>query len=266
MTGSLPFDTSNFEKLPIGIIICEPVLNEDGSRRDYRIVFGNESFGRLWQCLKKKNDFIGELAKKNNLLDGKIISTPLEVPAPYVGFILTDATDHDRKTARENFMRSVRKMEGAKLLMRERNDGKFEAVFASRGFARMMQCTMDYALKRLNERSVVIFTHPDDRLAVRRMLRRQVSEESTKDLTIRFVTAKGNVVWCNVNFNFLDELGENYVYCTLFDVTAVKIYAQRLQKTYMTIGDNFYRANERTLSMFRANLTRNKVEDIQGRD
>ena len=266
MSDSLPFDTSTFEKLPISIIICEPVLNADGSLRDYRIVFGNEPFGRLWKNLKKRNDFIGELVKKNNLLDGKIISTPLDLPAPYVGFILTDASKHDKKSARENFINSIKKMEGAKLLLRERNDGKFEAVFLSRGFARMMQCTIDYAMKKLNERSVVFFTHPDDRLSVRRMLRRRVSEDSTKDLTIRYVTAKGNVVWCNVYFNFLDDLGENYVYCTFFDVTTVKIYAQRLQKTYMTIGDNFYRANERTLSMFRANLTRNKVEDMQGKD
>ncbi len=268
MNSSLPFDTSNFEKLPISIIICEPVTNADGSLRDYRIVFGNEPFARLWQNLKKKTDFIGELVEENNLLaEEKILSTPLEnLPAPYVGFILTDITEHAKKTARNNFITSMKKIEGAKLLLRERNDGRFEAVFVSRGFARMMQCTIDYAMKRLNERSVVFFTHPDDRLAVRRMLRRRISEDSTKDLTIRYVTAKGNVVWFNVNFTFIDDFGENYVYCTFFDVTAAKIYAQRLQKTYMTIGDNFYRANERTLSMFRVNLTRNKVEDVQGRD
>ena len=54
MSDSLPFDTSTFEKLPISIIICEPVLNADGSLRDYRIVFGNEPFGRLIICLTGK--------------------------------------------------------------------------------------------------------------------------------------------------------------------------------------------------------------------
>ena len=49
-------------------------------------------------------------------------------------------------------------------------------------------------------------------------------------------------------------------------MTSIKVYERRLQLTYMSIGDNFYRANERTLSMLRANLTRNKVEDVQGRD
>ena len=267
MNSSLPFDTSNFEELPISIIICEPVANADGSLRDYRIVFGNEPFDRLWQSLNKKDNFIGELAGENNLLaNEKFIATPLDnLPAPYVGFILTNGIKRDKKTERENFLNYIKKMEGAKLLMRERNDGKYEAIFVSRNFARMMQCTADYAIKFLNSRSVVVFTHPDDRLAFRRMLRRRVSEDSTKDLTVRQITAKGNVVWCNINFTFIDDFDEHYVYCTFFDVTSAKIYAQRLQKTYMSIGDNFYRANERTLSMFRANLTRNKVEDIQDR-
>ena len=174
--------------------------------------------------------------------------------------------DYDKNSARSHFLQSISKMEGANILMRERADGRFEAVFVSKSFARLMQCSVGNVMKLLNGRSVVIFTHPDDRLAVRRMLRRRVSEDSTKDLTIRHVTAKGNVVWCNVTYTFIDDFGEHYVYCTYFDVTSLKVYAQRLQATYMSIGDNFYRANERTLSMFRANLTRNKVEDMQGRD
>lgn len=174
--------------------------------------------------------------------------------------------DYDKNSARSHFLQSISKMEGANILMRERADGRFEAVFVSKSFARLMQCSVGNAMKLLNGRSVVVFTHPDDRLAVRRMLRRRVSEDSTKDLTIRHVTAKGNVVWCNVTYTFIDDFGEHYVYCTYFDVTSLKVYAQRLQSTYMSIGDNFYRANERTLSMFRANLTRNKVEDMQGRD
>ena len=270
MNSSLPFNTSNFEELPISIIICEPVKNTDGSLRDYRIVFGNEPFARLWQSLGKANDFIGKFAGENNLISGgKILSTQMNnLPAPYTGFILTDLSDYEKKSARNNFMRSIWKMEGAAILLHERNDGKFEAVLVSKSFARLMECGVAKVMKLLNERSVVFFTHPDDRLAVRRMLRRRVSEDSTKDLTIRQVTAKDNIIWCNVNYTFIDDFGdgEHYVYCRFFDVTSVKIYAQRLQKTYMTIGDNFYRANERTLSMFRANLTRNKVEDMQGKD
>ncbi|MBD3878442.1 MAG: response regulator [Quinella sp. 1Q5] len=175
-------------------------------------------------------------------------------------------SEHDRQSARSYFFNLVRQMEGAILLLQEKNDGRFEVVFVSKGFAKLMQSNVEEAIKLFDERGVIAFTHPDDRLAVKRMLRRRISEDSTKDLTIRQITTKGEVVWCNVTYTFVDDLEEHYVYCTFFDVTSLKVYAQRLQTTYMTIGDNFYRMNERTLSMFRANITRNKVEDIQGQD
>ena len=167
---------------------------------------------------------------------------------------------------RNQFLETIKQMEGATLLLREKTYGKFEAVYASKNYAKLMGGNVEELLTELNERGVIAFTHPDDRLAVKRMLRRRVSEDSTKDLTIRQLTNSGEVIWCNVTYTFIDDYGEHYVYCTFFDVTAAKVYAQRLQTTYMSIGDNFYRANERTLSMFRANLTRNKVEDVQGRD
>ena len=266
MNCSLPFDVSKYDELPISVIICKPVSKADGSGRDYRIVFGNESFARLWRNLGKTTDFIGKTVGEN-FSGEKILSTPIKnLPEPFAGFILTDVTAYERKSARTAFLKTVKQMEGASLLLRERNDGRFEVVFVSKGFARLMQCTVDDALKTLREKSVIAFTHPDDRLAVKRMLRRRVSEDSTKDLTLRHVTARGETIWCYVNYTFVDDFGEHFVRCAFFDVTSVKVYAQRLQKTYMTIGDNFYRANEKTLSMLRANLTRNKVEDIQGRD
>ena len=175
-------------------------------------------------------------------------------------------SEYDRQAARVYFFKLIRQMEGAIILLREKTDGRFEVVFTSKSFAKLMQSSVEEAMKLFDEQGVIAFTHLDDRLAVKRMLRRRVSEESTKDLTIRQINAKGEVVWCNVTYTFVDDFDEPYVYCRFFDVTSLKVYAQRLQKTYMTIGDNFYRMNERTLSMLRANITRNKVEDIQGRD
>ncbi|MBQ7454728.1 MAG: hypothetical protein IJS69_06750, partial [Selenomonadaceae bacterium] len=266
MNSSLPFDTTTFDELPISIIICKPVLNADGSARDYRIVFGNEPFAKLWNASGKTEDFVGELVNEN-FLTTKFFSTPLKnLPEPFVGFTLIDTSDHDKKITRANFLRIVRQTEGATLLMREKTDGRFEVVFVSKGFAKLVECSVDDALTFFQESGVIAFAHPDDRLAVKRILRRRVSEEGTKDLTIRQMTARGEMLWCNITFTFVDDFDENFVYCTFVDVTSAKVYAQRLQATYMSIGDNFYRANSRTLSMFRANLTRNKVEDVQGRD
>ncbi len=266
MNSSLPFDTSKFDELPISIIICTPVLNADDSVRDYRIVFGNEQFAGLWSALRKFYDFVGELVGEN-LSSEKFFLTPLNnLPAPYVGFSVTDLSDIEKKSARNQFLRLIRQTENAAILLRDKDDGRFEVVFVSRGFAKLVRCSVDNAVTTFAKNGVIAFTHPDDRLAVKRMLRRRVSEDSTKDLTIRQLTTHGETVWCKVNYTFIDEFDERYVYCTYFDVTTFKVYAQRLQTTYMSIGDNFYRVDERTLSMFRANLTRNKVEDIQGRD
>ncbi|MBO4779591.1 MAG: PAS domain-containing protein, partial [Selenomonadaceae bacterium] len=266
MTASLPFDTTKFDELPINIILCKPVLNADGSARDHRIVFGNETFIEWRQAGNGERNFFGKLVSE--ILSGeKVLSTPLKnLPEPYTGFILTDVTDYEKKSARTNFLRTMRHTEDAVLLIRDTGDGRFEVVFVSKGFAKLMACSVDYALNFFRENGVIAFTHTDDRLAVKRMLRRRTSEESTKDLRIRQTTSRGETVWCNVTFTFVDDFGEHYVRCTFFDVTSLKIYEQRLKATYMSIGDNFYRANDRTLAMFRANITRNKVEDIQGRD
>ena len=267
MKNSLPFDTKKFDEMPISIIICKPVLNADGSKRDYRIVFGNEPFANLWRGLGKKRNFVSELVDENNLFGEKILPTPLtDLPAPYVGFILTDIADYEKKFARNHFLRSIRKMEAAAVLLREKSDGQMAVVFVSKSFGKLMSCTAKDAFNRISRSGAAAFTHPDDVLAIRRMLRRRVSENGTKDLTIRQINAHGEIIWCNVNCTFFDDFGERYIYCAFFDVTPVKIYEQRLQTTYMAIGENFYRANERTLSIIRANITRNTIEDLQGKD
>lgn len=266
MYSSLPFDTTKFDELPISIIICQPVFNADGSAKDYRIVFGNEQFANQWNAFGKKSDFHGELVN-DNLPQNKFISTPLNnLPKPYVGFILTDTTEYNRQNAKDNFLRMARHAEGARLLIREESNGKFSVVFVSKMFAQMVQCNLNDAKRAFEQNGIIAFAHPDDRLSLKRMLRRRISDEGTKDLIVRYMTAHGEMIWCNITFTFIDEFNEHYIYCTFFDVTSLKVYAQRLQSTYMAIGDNFYRSNDRTLTMFRANLTRNKVEDVQGKD
>ena len=212
---TLPLDTTKYAAAPLGIIICKPIKNADGSLRDYRIIFGNEPFKRL----TGKTNFIGMLVSE--LTDNrKFMKTQLEdVPEPYVGFAVISIAEDEKKITRKQFLKTIRQMEGAAVLLREKSYAKFEAVFVSKGFAKLMRCNVEEALSNLNQHGVIAFMHADDRLAVKRMLRRRTSEDSTKDLTIRLVTAKDEVIWCNVNYTFIDDFGEHYVYCTFFDVT-----------------------------------------------
>ena len=166
-----------------------------------------------------------------------------------------------------HFLRSIKQIENAAVLLKQNDNGDIETVFVSDEFAKLMECkNVDEATQLMSGSGFIVTTHPDDRLSVRRMLRRRISEKRTKELTIRKITAKGNEIWCNVHYAFIDDFDEHYIYCTYFDVTTSRIYAQRLRTSYTSIGDNFYRENKKTLGMFRVNLSRDIIEDMKGRD
>ena len=166
----------------------------------------------------------------------------------------------------EERLKALRAIENAAVLLRLLNDGQCETIFVTEEFARMMESSVEEAEQMMNGNGFIKSTHPDNRLSVRRMLRRQESEQHNKELTIRKTTALGNEIWCNVHYAFINEGEAQYVYCTYFDVTTSRIYAQRLKASYMSIGDNFYRESKNTLGMFRVNLGKDKIEDMKGKD
>ena len=274
---SLPFDPAKYDDLPIAAVIYEPVTNFDGSFADYRIVYINDAFAADWTFYRPNE------TEKNLMIEHARLGTPFSyyledadvhvhfqpmtnLPPPYLGYFLTNVSEYESKSSRIHFLHSIKQIENAALLLRQKTDGSLESIFASKEFARMMECSDEDALKMMNGVGFIASTHPDDRLSVKRMLRRHCSENRTKDLTIRKITAKKNIIWCNVFYAFIDDFGENYIYCTYFDVTAAKIYAERLRASYVSIGDTFYRENNSTLGMFRVNLSRNMIEDMRGRD
>lgn len=175
-------------------------------------------------------------------------------------------TEQNTLNEKEFFLRNVRQLGNRAVLLKRRQDGALETVYASDMFARMMECSVDEAMKLLDDKGILDATHQDDRVYVRRMLRRRTGEDGTKELTVRKYTAKGNMIWCRVNFSFIDDYDEHYIYCTYNDVTALKEYEDRLRLAYTNIGDNFYHVGEKTFSILRADLTTDGVEDIQGRD
>ena len=98
-----------------------------------------------------------------------------------------------------HFLRSIKQIENAAVLLKQNNNGEIETVFVSDEFARLMECSNAEAIEIMSGSGFILSTHPDDRLSVRRMFRRRISEKHTKELTIRKITAKGNEIWCNVN-------------------------------------------------------------------
>ena len=293
MTELLKNFADKYDDLPISTVIYEPVKNGDGTLADYRIVYANATLCADWQIYRPNEPCVGSCILATSVMNETVLHLMEEhfragrafsyyipegdihvhfqpmknLPPPYVGYFLTNVTEYEAKSSEIHFLRSIRQIENAAILMKRHEDGTMESVLASQEFARMMECEdEETALKFMNGVGFIASTHPDDRLSVKRMLRRRFSENRTKDMTIRKITAKKNIIWCHVHYAFIDDFGENYVYCTYFDVTAAKIYAERLRSTYVSIGDNFYRENDSTLGMFRVNLSRNVIEDMRGKD
>ena len=170
------------------------------------------------------------------------------------------------EAARKHFLRFVHCLGKPAVLMKRDPNGTLHTIFVSEEFGQMMECGKEEAEALMAGDGFLLTTHPEDRPDVGNMLRNRVAEDGTQSLTIRKVTARGNIVWCNVHYAFIDDFGGNYVYCTYFDVTVAHTQSERLRTAYLSIGDNFYRETEQTLGMFRVNLTNGSIEDMRGRD
>lgn len=288
---SLPFDTSIYDKLPVSVIIYETKYRIDGSAEDYMIVYVNDYLQKDWEkfhleeslvrmntiymsdmmdeyVLHKIDEFREEAPSAFSTyiqqIDAHVHFQPLEFPEPFGGFMMTNISEYEEATSRAHFLHNVHQMENVAILLR-RVEGDYEVVDLSEGFATLMECeTVEEAKEMMQGSGFIETTHPDDRLIVKSMLRRRKSKSGGTDLTIRKTTAKGNTIWCSVHYAFINDFREQYVYITYFDVTVWKEYEERLRTAYMSMGDNFYQITDRTLGLFRINLTRDKIEDIQG--
>ena len=290
---NLPFDTTAYDALPISTMVYEPVRNGDGSLKDFRLVYGNAVFERDWKRIYHSDSFVGECLKDRTLMDEYslgmlerfLTETPHSfstympmvnlhlhfepmtgLPAPYAGVFMTNLTDYEEQEARTHFLRNINQMKGNAVLLRRHEDGRLESVYVSDAFARMMECTVVEALHMADGMGFFRMTHPEDRPFVRSMLKRRVADDGSGNLTIQQITAKRNRIWCNVHFAFIDDFGEQYIYCTYTDVTLLKQYEERLRSVYTSLGASFYQVDEKTLALLRVNLTRNTVEETKGRD
>ena len=166
----------------------------------------------------------------------------------------------------DQFLKNICKMGNNAVLLQRHEDGRMQPIFISEEFARMMECSLDEAKKIITGLGFYKTTKPEDRPLVRSMIRYHIAYNGGSTLTIRKVTAKKNVIWCNVHYAFIQYSGENYIYCTYTDVTALKGYEERLRSTYMNFGNIFYQTDSKTLATFRVNLTKDSIEEVKGRD
>ena len=289
----LPFDTSAYDRLPISTFIYEPVPQRSGPLHDFRLVYCNGVFIRDWQRLYHNDNYMGAMLRESTLMDDysinkleKFLTEPPrsfstympmvkfhlhfepmpDLVPPYAGFFVTNLTDYEEKEARTHFLRNISQMGNNAVLMRRHEEGRLEAVYVSEAFAAMMECSVEEAVHRMDGTGFFRTTYPEDRPFVRSLLRRRITDDGGSVLTIQLITAKQRRIWCSVHYAFIDDFGEHYIYCTYTNVNLLKQYEERLRSVYTSLGNTFYQADERTLGLFRVNLTRNAVEEVKGRD
>ena len=291
MQGKLiGYDTSAYDKIPVSIIIYEILKDEDGNFEDYRIVYSNQRFADDYKMIYDTDkDCLGTLVIRDHLMDDYTLERleefqtrepyafssyvpyanmhihmePLSgLPEGHLGFVITNVADFDEQESKVHFLRVVSRMNNNACLLQEQEDGSVTMVTATPAFYSMMECeTREDELKYMTGNGLLESTHMDDRPLVRQMVREHDKSEGSFDMTIRKISAKGNIMWVNAHYAFMDEYGDHYIYCSYTDVTMYKNYEERLQSIYTSLGNNFYQADEETLLLCRVNLTTNLVEE-----
>ncbi len=150
-------------------------------------------------------------------------------------------------------------------LMRLTDDGNYFPVWCSREFAEMMEGTAEEFLEREQSDPGESF-HPDDRAEVEYLFKHKVTRAGDNSLTIRQRTLKGNWLWINVHYAFVEEGGVQYAYCNCFDVTKIKRSEERAKILYEGVREELETLSNDTLVSIRLNLTQNVVEDCRGRE
>ncbi|MBR4742181.1 MAG: hypothetical protein IK079_04710 [Desulfovibrio sp.] len=168
--------------------------------------------------------------------------------------------------AQDLFLQTIQKLREPIVLLRQESDGTFVTAIVTEAFADLMDCSVGEALSFMSKNGYLTSTHPEDRIFVRRMLRRHVNEEGGSNLIIRKTTPKGKTLWCNVHYSFIINYNVVYVYCSYNNITKEIEYEQLLRDAYTNLGNNFYQLGKTTLSLFRVNLSQDCIEDMQGKE
>lgn len=291
MNNQIPFDTTIYDNLPVSVLIYN--ISDIETLRQPVVVYYNKTFKKHWEesnpdeeillydadmtrkifndeILRKIQDFIHEEPETFTTYvkstDSTVHFQPIVLPGTYGGFFITNIGEYELASSKSHFLRNIHQMGNCAILLRK-IEGSYEMVDATEEFAELMEFdSIEEVLKKMDGFGFLETTHEDDRLAVKRMLRRRKSKDGNSELTIRKITAKNNLIWCNVHYAFIDDYKEHFIYCTYFNVTVMKEYEDRLRTAYISLGDNFYQVTDKTLGMFRVNLSKDKIEDMQGKD
>lgn len=159
----------------------------------------------------------------------------------------------------------IRSLDTNAVLMRVENDGRYFPVWCSKEFLEMMEGTEEEFIK-LENGGAMQSIHRDDRSKVGYLFRNHIAKDGTNSLDIRKRTIKGNWIWVNVHYSFVEDEGIWYAFCNYFDITNIKENEKRSQILYESVRAELENLSKDSLVNLRLNLTQDIVEDFHGQE
>lgn len=159
----------------------------------------------------------------------------------------------------------IRSLDTNAVLMRVEDDGRYYPIWCSQEFTEMMEGTEEEFIK-LESGGTMNSIHRDDRSEVGYLFRNHITKSGTNSLNVRKRTIKGNWIWVNIHYSFVQEDGVWYAFCNYFDITSIKENEKRAQEMYETVRAELESLSGEKLLTLRLNLTKNLVEDLHGRE
>lgn len=159
----------------------------------------------------------------------------------------------------------IRSLDTNAVLMRVEDDGRYYPIWCSKEFTDMMEGTEEEFIK-LESGGTMNSIHRDDRAEVGYLFRNHITKSGTNSLNVRKRTIKGNWIWVNIHYSFVQEDGIWYAYCNYFDITSIKENEKRAQTLYESVSAELESLTGDRLVTLRLNLTKGIVEDRHGRE
>ena len=159
----------------------------------------------------------------------------------------------------------IRSLDTNAVLMRVEDDGRYFPIWCSKEFTDMMEGTEEEFIK-LESGGTMRSIHRDDRAAVAYLFRHHITKNGTNSLNLRKMTMKGNWIWVNVHYSFVQDDGVWYAFCNYFDITDIKRNEIRAQDLYETARAELESLSNDRLVTWRFNITKNIIEEMHGRE
>ena len=157
----------------------------------------------------------------------------------------------------------IRSLDTNAVLMRVEDDGRYFPVWCSKEFTEMMEGTEEEFIE-LESGGSMQSIHRDDRSEVAYLFRNHITKDGTNSLNVRKRTIKGNWIWVNIHYSFVQEDGVWYAFCNYFDITNIKRNERRAQRLYESVRAELENMANDSLVTLRLNLTQDIIEDRHG--